>query len=185
MDLWKKLQTDVIYTDLSKAFDSGNHSLLLFKLDQLGFPNNMLTWILSYFNGRSRRILFKNAVSKMIYVTSGVPQGSYLGPLLFTLFINDLLSIVTHSRVLMYADDVKLCFSYNNIESGFCLQSDINRFQEWYQYNLLNLNYLKCNVMTFYRGRPPFISYSLQNMSLHGLNWDQTSGCLLTRVDCY
>jgi len=70
--------------------------------------------------------------------------------LLFTLFINDLPSIVTHSRVLMYADDVKLYLSYNNIESGFSLQSDINRFQEWCQFNLLNLNFLKCNVMTFY-----------------------------------
>jgi len=64
-------------------------------------------------------------------VISGVPQGSHLGPLLFSLFINDLSSIVTHSRVLMYADDVKLCFSYNNIESGFCLQSDTKRFPEW------------------------------------------------------
>jgi len=121
----------------------------LFKLDQLGFPNNLLIWISSYFNGRSQRVLFKNAVSKMINVTSGVPQGSHLGPLLFTLFINDLPSIITHSRVLMYADDLKLFLSYNNIESGFCLQSDINRLQEWCQYNLLNLNYLKCNVMTF------------------------------------
>jgi len=145
----KKLQTDVIYTDFSKAIDSVNHSLLLFKLGQLGFPNNLLTWISSYLDGRSQRVLFKNAVSKMISVTSGVPQGSHLGPLLFTLFINDLPSIVNHSRVLMCADDVKLCFSYNNILSGFCLQSDINRFQEWCQYNLLNLNYLKCNVMTF------------------------------------
>jgi len=124
-------------------FDSVNHSLLLFKLDQLGFPNNLLTCISSYLNGRSQRVLFKNAVSKMINVTSGVLQGSHLGTLLFTLFINDLPSIVTHSRVLMYADDVKLCLSYNKIESGFCLQSDINRFQEWCQYNLLNLNYLK------------------------------------------
>jgi len=104
------MQTDVIYTDFSKAFDSVNHSLLLFKLNQLKFPCNLLTWISSYSNGRTQRVIFKNAASKLIYVTSGVPQGSHLGPLLFTLFINDLPSIITHSRVLMYADDVKLVY---------------------------------------------------------------------------
>jgi len=72
----KKIHTDVIYTDFCKAFDSVNHSLLLFKLDQLAFSNNLLAWISSYLNGRSKRVLFKNAVSKMINVISGVPQGS-------------------------------------------------------------------------------------------------------------
>jgi len=64
------MQTDVINTNFSKAFDSVNHSLILFKLDKLGFPCNLLTWISSYLNGRTQRIIFKNAVSKIIYVTS-------------------------------------------------------------------------------------------------------------------
>jgi len=89
-----------------------------------------------------------------------------LGPLLFTSFINDLPSIITHSRVLMYADDVKLCLLHNDIASGFNLQSDIDCFQGRCEYNLLNLNCLKCNVMTFHRGTPIFVSYSLQNTPL-------------------
>jgi len=144
MDFRKKIQT--------------LHSLLLFKLNQLGFSRNQLTWISSYLNGRTKRVIFKNAASKLIYVTSGVPHDSHLGPLLFTLFINDLPSIITHSRVLMYTDDVKLCLSYNDIALGFNLQSDIDCFQGWCEYNLLNLNCPKCNVMTFYRGIPTFVS---------------------------
>jgi len=64
LELTSFVLDDVIYTDFSKAFDSVNHSHLLFKLDQLGFPNNLLTWISSYLNGRSQRVLFKNAVSR-------------------------------------------------------------------------------------------------------------------------
>jgi len=125
------MQTDLLYTDFSKAFDSVNHSLLLFKLNQPGFPCNLLTRISSYLNGRAQRVIFKNAASKLIYVTFGVPQGSHLGPLLFTLFINDLPSIIAHSRVLMYANDFKICLSYNDIASCFNLQSDIDCFQGW------------------------------------------------------
>jgi len=62
--------------------DFVNHSLLLFKFNQLGFPCNLLTWISSYLNGRTQRVIFKIAASKLIYVTNGVPHGSPLGPLL-------------------------------------------------------------------------------------------------------
>jgi len=79
----------------------------------------------------------------------------------------------------MCADDVKPCLSYKNIESGFCLQSDINRLQEWCQYNLLNLNNLKCNVGNFYRGAQTLMSYSLQNMSLDRIYSVNDFGVLL------
>jgi len=117
-----------------------------------------------------------------------VPQGSHLGPLLFTLFIKDLLSTITHSRVLMYADDVKFCLSYNDIASGFNLQSDIDCFQGWCEYNLLNLKCLNCNVMTFYRGTPTFVSYFLQNTSLDRIYSVNDLGVLLDpklKFDCH
>jgi len=127
----KNRQTDVAYIDFSKAFDSGNHPVLVRKLDLLGFPGDLLRWILSYFNGRTQSVIFKNSFSSLIPVTSGVPQGSHLGPLLFTLFINGIPLVLTKSRVLMYADDVKLCLQYNNPAQSFALHSDLNAFKTW------------------------------------------------------
>jgi len=79
------LQTDAIYTDLRKAFDSGNHSLLVRKLNLLSFPVHILNWIwiLSYLNGRTQRVLLKKFFSCILRVTSGVLKGSHLSPLIF------------------------------------------------------------------------------------------------------
>jgi len=143
----KNRQTDVVYTDFSKAFDSVSHPILVRKLDLLGFSGDFLRWILSYLNDRTQRVIFKNSLPSLIRVTSGVPQGSHLGPLLFTLFINDLPLVLTKSRVLMYADDVKLCLQYNDPAQSLALQSDLNAFQTWCMDNELNLNGSKCKLM--------------------------------------
>ena len=173
------LQTDVIYTDFSKAFDSVNHSLLAHKLDLLGFPPNLLRWISSYLCSRSQRVLFKNSLSLPVKVSSGVPQGSHLGPLLFTLFINDLPSVITYSRVLMYADDVKLCVQYKDISFHSRLQSDLNSFQSWCCANLLHLNASKCKVMTFHRSSPLLAPYTLFGGSLERITLVDDLGVML------
>jgi hypothetical protein len=156
----KKMQTDVVYTDFSKAFDSVNHNLLIHKLNLIGFPQKLLLWISDYLTNRSQRVLFKNCLSKPILVTSGVPQGSHLGPLLFNLFINDLPSILLHSDILMYADDVKLCLTYSDPVRNF-LQTDLDLMLAWCRHNLLHLNCLKCKVMSFYRGSYHVTNYTL------------------------
>ena len=121
-----RLQTDVVYTDFSKAFDIVNHSLLLKKLELIGFPPSLKDWVSSYLSNRTQHVLFRNCISKPISVLSGVPQGSHLGPLLFNLFINDLPSVIRHASILMYADDVKLFLSVSNVLDYSYLQYDIN-----------------------------------------------------------
>lgn len=147
----KGVQTDVVYTDFSKAFDKVNHEMLLNKLSLMGFSNNAIKWLRSYLSNRTQQVKFRNVTSMDIMVPSGVPQGSHLGPLLFTLFINDLPSIITHAKILMYADDVKIFKDVSNSDHEFLLQSDLDKFSQWCSVNLMDLNIAKCKHMTFYR----------------------------------
>ena len=77
-------------------------------LQLLGFNPKLLEWISSYLSDRFQKVVFNNALSDTLKVTSGVAQGSHLGPILFNIFINDFPTVMSHSSVLMYTDDVKL-----------------------------------------------------------------------------
>ena len=177
----EKKQTDVIYTDFSKAFDSVNHDLLLTKLDRIGFPPAFLGWISTYLKGRTQKVLLRSSISNSFYVTSGVPQGSHLGPLLFTLFINDLPNTLSHSSILMYADDVKLVFSYTDPLLHNCLQDDLNAMQHWCSANQLHLNFSKCMFMTFSRTRPFLAVYMIDSTPLQRITTVKDLGVLF---DC-
>lgn len=144
-------QTDVIYTDFSKAFDKVNHMLLKKKLYLMGFSDLSIKWIYSYLTNRKQSVRFKNTCSRSIDVLSGVPQGSHLGPLLFSLFINDLPHVIFSSNILMYADDVKLFLSYRHVSDQQRLQDDLNSFYTWCKINLMELNLKKCKYMRFVR----------------------------------
>lgn len=156
-----KKQTDVVYTDFSKAFDKVNHLLLIKKLHLMGFSRNSLNWIQSYLTNRKQNVIFKNVISKSILVKSGVPQGSHLGPLLFSLFINDLPNVIKYSSILMYADDVKIFYSYNNYNDHKFLQEDLNSLYSWCNVNLMKLNFKKCKYMCFFRRSHYNVGYYL------------------------
>lgn len=143
--------TDVIYTDFSKAFDKVNHLLLLKKLSVMGFTNTCVNWIKSYLTGRQQRVCFNTTLSKYIIVKSGVPQGSHLCPILFTLFINDLQTSIKFSKLLMYADDVKIFQICKDSDDHSLLQQDLDSFFVWCSINLMELNLKKCKHMHFSR----------------------------------
>ena len=109
-------QTDVIYMDMSKAFDKVNHQILIHKLDNcFGISGSLLGWFSSYLLNRRQRVTVLGATSSEKPVMSGVPQGSILGPILFLLYVNDLPDVVNNAKVASFADDTKLfkCVDYH------------------------------------------------------------------------
>lgn len=174
-----KKQTDVVYTDFSKAFDKVNHLLLIKKLHLMGFTQSCLNWIYSYLTNRKQNVVFNNVLSKPISVTSGVPQGSHLGPLLFSLFINDLPNVIKYSYTLMYADDVKIFYSYNNYTDHTFFQEDLNALYSWCNLNLMKLNFKKCKYMCFFRKSHLKVKYFLGGFELDNVHTFTDLGILL------
>lgn len=144
-----RLQTDVVYTDFSKAFNRVNHELLLGKLGGFGLSSRLLELIKSYLSNRKQYVVlhgFKS--SKYVVATSGVPQGSVLGPLFFNVFINDVVSML-QVKCLLYADDMKLYATIRSASDCLRLQESLDCLSQWCNENQLSLNPLKCKVLTF------------------------------------
>ena len=132
-----------MYLDFAKAFDTVPHTRLLRKLHNIGIRGAVHAWISSFLSNRRQRVILRNGTSKWARVTSGVPQGSILGPVLFLLYVNDLPDTVT-ATAKMFADDTKV---YRRIQTrSDCqeLQNDLNRLAAWSKQWLLNFNATKC-----------------------------------------
>lgn len=160
-------QVDVIYTDFSKAFDRVDHSLLVKTLDLLGIGEPLLSWIRSYLTNRRLYVKIQNSSSKAFYPSSGVPQGAVLSPLLFALFINSASSVLKHSKLLIFADDMKLYSRISSLSDCQLLQSDLNRLVSWGESLNLYLNISKCSVMSFSRIHTPIqFTYHINNLPI-------------------
>ena len=130
-----------VMIDLSKAFDSVNHSILCSKLEYYGVRAEALKWFQGYLTGRRQRVCIENAVSEWSDIKRGVPQGSILGPLLFTIYVNDLPNAVVSSTMKQYADDTTIYLISDNrcdLERG--LSNDLANVDEWLRKNCLQLN---------------------------------------------
>jgi len=146
-------QVDAVFTDFRKAFDTVDHARLICQLEKLGIGNPLLSWLQSYLINRRQFVKVHGSSSDLTLIPSGVPQGGHLSPLLFILFINSVKNFLPHTKVLLFADDIKIFLKIRSPSDCLKLQSDLNSFNEWTQALGLTLNISKCHIMTFSRKR--------------------------------
>ena len=134
--------------DLSKAFDTINHSLLLAKLKAYGFSNQALRLLQSYLCNRFQRSIINGSFSSWNEVITGVPQGSILGPLLFNIFLNDIFLFISKCQLCNYADDNTLYKSGKNMQKiKSDLEMDFMILHKWCHENHMILNPGKCHYI--------------------------------------
>ena len=146
---------DVVYLDLTKAFDSVPHKRLLVKLQAHGITGKLLNWIKIFLSGRRQRVVINGFQSHESSVISGVPQGSVLGPLLFLIYVDDLPRVIS-SPSLLFADDTKL---FRPISDHDSFQNDILTLERWSTLWQLNFNTKKSFIMHLGRNNPCYTYY--------------------------
>ncbi len=139
-----------IFLDLSKAFDTIDHKILLRKLTSYGIRGTCYKWFESYLTNRTQYVRINKTKSITKDVTCGVPQGSVLGPLLFIIYTNDLPNSLTHTHAILFADDTTIYTKSNNLKTLFDnVNSDLQNLYDWFNANKLSLNISKTHYMLF------------------------------------
>ena len=175
---------------MSKAFDKVDHTKLLGRLHQYGITGKLHDWFRSYLQERKQQVTVLGATSRELPVTSGVPQGSLLGPILFLLFVDDLPNTVKTSRVACYADDTKIFKSIGSITDCSPLQSDLNDLISCSELSGLIFNQSKCKYQCITCKKSPVQPTDIINETLLESFWIQRKtlvcGCqaILPRTVC-
>ena len=175
-DLDSRKPTDVIYLDFAKAFDRVPHQRLLHKLHHFGIRGKILKWLESFLIGRTTRVKIGKHISSLHPVTSGVPQGSVLGPILFILYTSDII-VNSKTNFSIYADDTKI---YTNpLENALDLQMDIDSVVEWTEKWLIPLNEAKCTILHIGKNNPHY-QYNINGVNIQPTTWVKDLGVIIT-----
>ena len=168
----KNLKVAAVYLDIRKAFDSVNHKILLKKLRACGIRGFMLDWFASYLQGRRQRVKICGKLSSWSEIGSGVPQGSVLGPILFLIYVNDLLKLKFFSSIYSFADDTSLVCCADSGKELKYLENDLRVLYNWLRRHNLNLNISKSKIVYFaykivYDWRIPVKIHTCDNQNIN------------------
>ena len=136
--------------DLSKPFDAIDHTILLCKLKSYGVRGTAFLWFEDYLSGKQQFVSFQSNNSKKSFIKCGVPQGSILGPLLFLVYVNDIINSAPLLNYTLFADDTQIFCSNKNLDSLVeTLNNELVKVSQWFKSNKLSLNIDKTNFMYF------------------------------------
>ena len=196
-DLAKGKQTDIAVMDFSKAFDVVPHKRLLYKLRYYGIQGSTLKWIENFLTNRTQQVVVDGEVSDVAPVTSGVPQGSVLGPFLFLAFINDMPECVL-SQCRLFADDSIVYRKIDTDDDADTLQKDMDALQKWESDWGMSFNPSKCNIIHVSRKKKPSAHiYTLKDTPLEtvtdatylgvivsdNLNWNKQAAKVVAKAN--
>ena len=163
----------VVFLDISKAFDKVWHDGLLFKLNKFGVSGKLLEWIGDYLSDRCQRVVINGKSSDWTDITAGVPQGSVLGPLLFLVYINDLINVISNCEIRIFADDTCLHIIVDNsVTAAKLLNEDLVAIEKWANQWLVDFSAPKTETMTISRkikkcNHPPLSFFGAHVKKVH------------------
>ena len=172
---------DVVYLDFSKAFDKISHQKLCSKLKAHGINGNVLNWIKDWLTNRKQWVTVNGFLSDEAAVSSGVPQGSVLGPILFIIYINDIDEAVTNLIEMLrkFADDTKIAKRIKSDNDKVLLQKCLDNLFEWSSKWSMEFNTKKCKVMHFGKNNPNY-QYNINGDVLQSVDTEKDIGVKIT-----